>query len=937
MEEREGYMDRFKMKLSKYGCFLLCLSLFLTIIAPITVSAKEPEKKIVRVGLVGDNYSKVTEDGQISGYGYEYLQKIAGYTGWTYEYVNVDWSNWFTKLQNGEIDIVSGISYTADRAENMLFSDIPMSEERYYIYADKSDTEVSASDLNSFEGKTIGVFENSIPEQVLNAWEKKNNLHTQHVNISTAENVLSNLKNHKMSCFVSIEERRSEKNGETDVLPIINIGSADAYFALNKKRSDLKEKLDNAMRRITNDNPFYTDELYKEYLSAPSASVLSGEEQTWLKEQGAIRIGYIYGDEGISSLDVESGELTGVISDYIEYAKKCMNNQKLDFETKGFSSLNKEIEALENGEIDMIFKVPQNLCYAEQNDLSLSDTVMKISLIAITSQKDFQESGEKSVAIVDNDQVQEWYLNYYYPNWKIVKCTSFDDAEKMVRQGKIDCMLTRTGNAQKYLKDVKLHAILLENKAEMSFAVNRGNKTLLSILNKTLQPMQSDMLTNELSIYENSMKKVTTADFVNDNKSEVALFITILFLFISIVFILLRKSRVAEEKAKAAMRVAEDANTAKSNFLFNMSHDIRTPMNAILGFAELARKNTSDEEVLDDYLNKIQVSGRGLLLILDKVLEISRIESGKTVLEESPQEIEKILDSCMVMMNPEIEKKHLDVTVKKEIQAPYTYLDTARITEIILNILGNAIKYTADGGKIICKLKQSPHSDDGWIYQELFITDNGIGMSKEFQKHIFDLFSREHSTTSSGIPGTGLGMGITKKLVDLMGGTITVKSKLGEGSTVTVKIPLRITSFEDTQPKHSETPVKKEQLQGKHILLAEDNDLNAEIAITLLEEEGVQVDRAKDGVECVKKLEHSASEYYDLILMDIQMPSMNGYEATKKIRKLRDREKANIPIIAMTANAFFEDRARAIEAGMNDHVAKPVDMNILVETMLEYV
>lgn len=930
-------MNRFKRKLSKCGCFLLCLSLILTILAPITVSAEESGKKVVRVGLVGDNYNEVTEDGKISGYGYEYLQKIAGYTGWTYEYVNVDWSNWLDKLQDGEIDIVSGISYTAERAGKILFSDIPMSEERYYIYADETGTEVSASDLNSFEGKTIGVFENSIPEQVLNAWEKKNNLHTKHVNISTSGKVLDRLKKHEMDCFVSIEERRGEKDGAMNVLPIINIGSSDAYFALNKKRSDLKEELDNAMRRITNDNPFYTDDLYKEYLSAPSASILSSEEQIWLKKHGAIRIGYIAGDEGISSLDTESGKLTGVISDYIAYARKCMNNQTLDFETKAFDSLNEEIKALKNDEIDMIFKVPQNLYHVEQNGLSLSDTAMKISLIAITSHKDFQESGEKSVAILDNDQVQEWYLNYYYPNWKVVKCSSFDDAEKMVRAGKIDCMLTRSGNAQKYLKDMKLHAILLENEAEISFAVNREDKTLLSILNKTLKPMQSDMLTNALSIYENSMRKVTTADFVNDNKSEVALFIIILFLFISVVLILLKKSRVAEGKAKAAMRVAEEANTAKSNFLFNMSHDIRTPMNAILGFAELARKNTSDGEVLDDYLNKIQVSGRGLLLILDKVLEISRIESGKTVLEESPQEIEKILDACMVMVHPEIEKKHLTVTVKKEIQTPYTYLDAARITEIILNILGNAIKYTADGGEIKCTLKQLPHSDKDWVYQELSITDNGIGMSKEFQKHIFDLFSREHSTTSSGIPGTGLGMGITKKLVDLMGGTITVKSKVGEGSTIVVKIPLRIASFEDEKPKDFKISVKKEKLQGRHILLAEDNDLNAEIAITLLEEEGLQVDRAKDGVECVKKLECSDQGYYDLILMDIQMPSMNGYEATKKIRKLRDKEKANIPIIAMTANAFAEDRARAIEAGMNDHVAKPVDMDILVAMMLGYI
>lgn len=388
---------------------------------------------------------------------------------------------------------------------------------------------------------------------------------------------------------------------------------------------------------------------------------------------------------------------------------------------------------------------------------------------------------------------------------------------------------------------------------------------------------------------------------------------------------------------KEAADQADSANKAKSTFLFNMSHDIRTPMNAILGFTELAKKNANNPQVLTDYLNKIQMSGKGLLSILDKVLEISRIESGKTTLEESPQEAGKVLDSCVVMMDPEIEKKHLIVTAKKEISTPYIYFDATRITEIILNILSNAIKYTADGGRIDCKLTQSPNLDEGWIYQELSIQDNGIGMSEEFQKHVFDLFVREHSTTTSGIPGTGLGMGITKKLVDLMNGTITVQSKVGEGTTVTVKIPVRIATYEDTQPKHSKEFTEKERLQGKHILLAEDNDLNAEIAITLLEEEGLKVDRAIDGVECVKKLEYSAQGYYELILMDIQMPSMNGYQATEKIRQLSDKKKAEIPIIAMTANAFSEDKAKAISSGMNDHVAKPIDMDILVATMLKYV
>ena len=414
------------------------------------------------------------------------------------------------------------------------------------------------------------------------------------------------------------------------------------------------------------------------------------------------------------------------------------------------------------------------------------------------------------------------------------------------------------------------------------------------------------------------------------------LYVLVLLLALLVILGLLKKAKNAEEKAKEAIRQAENANAAKSTFLFNMSHDIRTPMNAILGFTTLAERNLDNPRIMKDYLNKIRVSGQGMLSILDNVLELSRIESGKIFLEETPQPTGKVFDACLVMMNSEIEKKRHCVTSEKQIRHPYVYMDATRISEIFLNILSNAIRYTAEEGTIHCVLKQAPHPKEGWIYQELSVTDNGIGMSEEFQKHVFDMFSREQSSTISGVQGTGLGLGIVKKLVDLMDGTIEISSKLGEGSTVSVRIPLRIATLDDTQPKHSTILSDRERLRGKYLLLAEDNDLNAEIAIALLTEEGLKVDRAVDGVQCVEKIERCEAGYYALILMDIQMPSLDGYQATKKIRSLEDPKKAQIPIIAMTANAFSEDRARALDAGMNDHVAKPIDMDLLVTTLLKY-
>ena len=395
----------------------------------------------------------------------------------------------------------------------------------------------------------------------------------------------------------------------------------------------------------------------------------------------------------------------------------------------------------------------------------------------------------------------------------------------------------------------------------------------------------------------------------------------------------LRQQKVLEN----AVYAADAANHAKSTFLFNMSHDIRTPMNAILGFADLARKNLETPDKADDCLKKIQISGNKMLAIIDNVLEMSQIESGKKIIEESPVEAGSIFDACLTMVQPEADKKHQRITVVKEITHPYAFMDTTCITEIILNLISNSIKYTADGGKIECAIRQIDDREEGWFTHEISVSDNGIGMSEEFQAHIYESFSRERSSTTSGVEGTGLGMGIVKKLIDMMDGTIDLKSRLGEGTTFIVRFPCRIASYEDTQPQKAAVELDKSELKGKRILMAEDNDLNSEIAIALLSEVGLIVDRAENGVECVEMLDKAPEGYYDLILMDVQMPILDGYEAAVKIRRFDNSRKADIPIIAMTANAFAEDRQKALEKGMNEHVAKPIDMNKLIPVLLKYI
>ncbi len=391
-----------------------------------------------------------------------------------------------------------------------------------------------------------------------------------------------------------------------------------------------------------------------------------------------------------------------------------------------------------------------------------------------------------------------------------------------------------------------------------------------------------------------------------------------------------------EEELREAKLKAECANKAKSSFLLNMSHDIRTPMNAIIGYAELASRHLQETDKLGRYFEEIQICGKELLSMLGNVLDLARIENNKVEMEYTVSNVHECFENCVIMFQQQAESKNQTISLTEQIMYPYVYMDEPHLSEVCLNIISNAIKYTNTGGWISCNVVQKSCEKEDWCNMIITITDNGIGMSEEFQKRIFETFERERNTTLSHIDGSGIGMGITKKLVELMDGTIEVKSKQGKGSTFTVTIPCRKASEDDSLVKKNSNLRNKNCLNGVRILLVEDNEINTEIATELLTEEGCIVETANDGVACIDMIEKADADYYKMILMDIQMPVMNGYDATLAIRKMKDTKKARIPIIAMTANAFAEDIQKVLSVGMNAHVAKPVDMNILVPTMLKF-
>lgn len=384
---------------------------------------------------------------------------------------------------------------------------------------------------------------------------------------------------------------------------------------------------------------------------------------------------------------------------------------------------------------------------------------------------------------------------------------------------------------------------------------------------------------------------------------------------------------------KNALRRAEEGSRAKSSFLFAMSHDLRTPMNAIIGYAELMEAHWGEKEVTTNYLQKLKGASQFLLALIGNVLEIARIESGKETLNEAPWNLMKLEETLDILLDGEISRKQLTVNRNVNIRHANVYCDALKIREIIMNLLSNAVKYTSEGGKIVLDIEEKPSALDGFMTLQIRVSDNGIGISKEYVPYIFDAFTRERSSSESGIIGTGLGLRIVKSFVDLMNGDISVKSEPGKGTCFTVEISCRKIPEEELQQQMEEQP-ENVSLAGRRLLLAEDNGLNAEIAMTILQDADAEVELAADGKIAVDKLQDVPAGYYDAILMDIQMPNMNGYEATKAIRKLTD-ERAKIPIIAMTANAFEEDRQAALAAGMDDYVAKPVEISELFRTIMK--
>ena len=611
------------------------------------------------------------------------------------------------------------------------------------------------------------------------------------------------------------------------------------------------------------------------------------------------------------------------------------------------------LQALQEREIDMIFYAGRNPYFAEKNGYTLTNTAWTYSLMAVTDEEKFDENKVYTVAVPREKYALKQHIAFSYPEWKLVDCDSLDNAADMVIQEKADCFLMGASQALIYDNSQNFKSVPLTKTMEACFTVREGEGSLLSILNKTIKAMPSDMLTSALAIYDSTADKVTFSDFIKDNL--LVFLATVGFLALSIIgiiLVLLRKARKAEavaklaakdtkklnDKLEIALKKAEDASLAKTRFLNNMSHDIRTPMNAILGYAQLMEEELKEKDLPEtsDHLEKLQQSGNLLLSIINNVLDMARIESGKMEIDENYGRIEDIRQTLFEIFGDEAKKKNIALHYTINVEHEHILTDTTKVKEIFVNILSNAIKYTPSGGSVMINIDELVCDEPGYMMVRTRVSDTGIGMSQDYLTKIFDAFTRERNTTKSKITGSGLGMSIVKRYVDLLGGTIDVESEPGKGSTFTVTLKHRIADESYYVKKHDEgSGTASKILEGKNILLAEDNDLNAEIAEAILERAGLKTERVEDGIQCVNKITKMPVGTYDMILMDIQMPRMDGYKATQAIRHLPDKDKACIPIVAMTANAFEEDKRDAVAAGMNGHIAKPIQIDKLLSMLAE--
>lgn len=937
-------MKRINKKIGKNKNKRICLSIFAIIMllfVPVSVyasetksdgkttQAMEEENKTVRVGYFPyANFQEGSLGEHKQGAGYEYLQKISYITGWKYEYVYAPFKECLDMLEDGEIDLLGSVSYTPERAESIDFSTYAEGTERYWIYTRENHADLADGNLKQMNGCRIGVADGSYQKELLEKWLDSNQIQAEVVICKGYDEMIEKLDTDELDALVV-----PALSVNSDFIAIANIGANDCYFGVSKSRPDLLKELNSALEEINNTEADYSSKLYACYEGKAVVNyALNEEEKQWLDaHENTIRVGYL--KDNLPFCGEENGKLTGILGTVLDTVQE---KYEITIKAVPCSTGEQMNEALQSGEIDIAGPIIQDLYTQEQFQVILTDKIFDITPVVIYKGNEYNSS-LSTIAATETSLYSELMVSLLFPDAEIKQYDTQEECLEAVANGKAGATVIPSSKIN-LLNESPLTKSLsfaeMAKRQELAMFTTRENRRAATIINKAIE--QSSNVLNGVVLAQNSVseKKMTLQDVFAEYGG---LAVGVSFVIIFVLLLLVYSLSVSRKKQMEALKEAQDANAAniaKTTFLNHMSHDIRTPMNAIVGFTDIAMKRNPDKEV-ENCLKKIRQSSEYLMTLINDVLDISRVESGKLEYKPVPVDLRDIINTVSSIARGYMENRDLNFYVsREELKTPYVMADELRIREVLLNIISNAVKFTKDGGTISFAAENAPGNDEHHIIIRYRISDTGIGMSEEFQTKIFEEFSQENGGARTSYKGTGLGMAIAKRYVDLMGGKIEVNSRQGIGSTFTVEIPLLIAEQVLTEEK--EKLRKDMDLHGLHVFLAEDNDLNAEIAIALLEEKGMIVTRAADGKSALTQFYNTAPGTFDLILMDIMMPEMNGYETTKSIRNLPDRpDGKEIPIIAMTANAFAEDVQAALNAGMDDHVAKPVDIDNLVAIIIK--
>lgn len=877
--------------------------------------------KTVRVGWLVNNkgFQEGTPGERLSGWGYDYLQTLSYYTpGWQYEYVSGTFAELMDMLEAGEIDLMPNISYSEERAQKLLFSSNPEGTERYYIYAKPDRDDLAKGDPRALQGLTIGCNPGAMQTFVGQQWLVNEGITCTYKEISTGNALFDALADGEVDAVIM-----NDTISSPDASPMFYVGSSDYYFAVPKSRPDLMNDINAAMTAIARVNPRYNDEVKANYSAQNSgSSSLTGPERSWLKaNDNTITIGYLENKLPCCTQN-DDGEMEGSLA---SLATTLHDKFGITVATVALSNNEQMTKALSKGTIDVALPLFRDYWLAEQAGVILSNPMGTVSLTAIHSSSNLN-SDLKNIACTADAIVNRFELENLFPDAKVTEYPNGNEALEALNKGKARCIIvpsTRLKTIRDTYDIENFQTQELTDTAQLSCLISRGKPVLLGIINKGIVNAGESLSASSYSPTSYSAQESDAFQLLYRNRIVIAA-VVICILLTGIVILVWSLQRAQKEKQKA-----NTANAAKTAFLTRMSHDIRTPLNGILGLIEIEELKDGDIQATRESRAKARVAANHLLSLINDILEMGKIEDRKLTLEHASFNLKELCDDTLVLCK--LRASDNGITMQDNslpyATGPYMIGSPTHIRQIMINLLDNSIKYNKRGGSVTFCSKTKP-LDDGRALFCFSVSDTGIGMTPEFLKHIYEPFAQEGDDARSKFQGTGMGMPIVKSLIELMGGTIEISSKVGVGSTFNVQIPLDI----DKNPQAREDASRQTNscsLAGMNVLLAEDNELNAEIAQTLLESEGIVVTRAADGNETVDLYAGRPAGSFDAILMDIMMPGMDGYEATRAIRLSEKADAADIPIIALTANAFAEDAKAAHDAGMNAHLSKPLDFNKL--------